>query len=752
MQGADMQGRIHSSSRLSPLLRAGRLAAGVALPLAVLLQPPSAAAQNASHAHHAADAARRAGPTVAVVPDEAGEGAAATLLDEIDVIGRAEALSLAPSVHAVPEGDIRASRLSAGDAARLFERLPGVAFQTGGGVSSLPVVNGMASDRVLTRVNGMSITASCGNFMNPPLSYIDPAAIADATLHAGITPVSLGGDSIAGTISVNSPAPVFAEAGEGTVRGGSVSTYYRSNGDGIGGSVRLHQATETVSIAYTGAGARARDYRDGAGNAVPSTLFQAQNHLFSAAVRSESHRFGLDLGWQRIPYQGFVNQFMDMTGNRSVSVNGSYAGEFDWGTLSGRLYHNRVRHSMDIIGNPGAMPMETDGSDTGYSLKAEIAAGDGQRVTLGHDYHRYRLDDWWPPVAGSMMMGPDTFWNVRDGKRDRAALYGEVETDWSPAWQTLVGVRYEFVGTDAGDVAGYNGGMMYAPDAAAFNALDRRREDHNLDLTATARYEPGKSHVLEFGVARKTRSPNLYERYAWSTNNMASSMVNWTGDLNGYVGNPDLKPEVAHTVRASLEWHDAGQRDWHLRTTAYYTRVADYIGVRWQRDVVRAGRPTQALLRFANHDAELYGVDVEGSKHLGHAHGDWNARAAFSYVRGRDLDTGLPLYNIMPPTLRLSLEHALGNWTSAVELQAVAAKSRVDPVRLEQRTDAYALVNLRTSYRHGNVRFDFGIDNLLDADHHLPLGGLDAAGHRAGNLEPVHGPGRSFNVGLTVDF
>src|SRR5690606_32315354 len=172
-------------------------------------------------------------------------------------------------------------------------------------------------------------------------------------------------------------------------------------------------------------------------------------------------------------------------------------------------------------------------------------------------------------------------------------------------------------------VVGYNGGMMYAPDATAFNALDRRREDHNLDLTATARYEPGKSHALEFGFARKTRSPNLYERYAWSTNNMASSMVNWTGDLNGYVGNPDLKPEVAHTVRASLEWHDAEQRDWHLRTTAYYTRVEDYIGVRWQRDVVRAGRPTQALLRFANHDAELYGVDVEGSKHLGHAHGDW---------------------------------------------------------------------------------------------------------------------------------
>lgn len=730
------------------------LAATAALPLAVLLQPLPAFAQSGSHAHHAAGERRLPAPTVEAAQREsaAEEDGSSTLLDQIDVVGRSEALSLAPSAYDVPQADIEASRLSAGDAARLFERIPGVAFQTGGGVSSLPVVNGMASDRILTRVNGMAVTASCGNFMNPPLSYIDPAAVSEATLHAGITPVSLGGDSIAGTISVNSAGHVFAEAGEGSVRGGSVSTYYRSNGDGIGGSVRLHHATENVSISYTGAGVRARNYEDGAGNAVPSTLFKSHNHLLSVAVRSENHQLGLDLGWQRIPYQGFVNQFMDMTDNRAFSVNGSYSGDFDWGTLSGRLYRHDVRHSMDIIGNPGAMPMETDGSDTGYSLKADITSYEGQRITLGHEYHRYRLDDWWPPVAGSMMMGPDTFWNINDGKRDRVAVYGEVETDWSPAWRTLFGARYEFVTTDTGDVVGYNGGMMYAPDATAFNALDRRREDHNLDLTATARYEPGKSHALEFGFARKTRSPNLYERYAWSTNNMASSMVNWTGDLNGYVGNPDLKPEVAHTVRASLEWHDAGQQDWHLKTTAYYTRVDDYIGVRWERDVVRAGRPTQALLRFTNHDAELYGFDIEGSKYLGYAYGDWNARAAFSYVRGRNLDTGLPLYNIMPPNLRLSLEHALGGWTSAVELQAVADKSRVDPVRLEQRTDAYALVNLRTSYRYENLRFDAGVDNLFDTNHHLPLGGLNAAEHRAGNLDPVRGPGRSFNVGLTVDF
>jgi hypothetical protein len=94
-------------------------------------------------------------------------------------------------------------------------------------------------------------------------------------------------------------------------------------------------------------------------------------------------------------------------------------------------------------------------------------------------------------------------------------------------------------------------------DAAAFNALDRKRTDNNWNLTALARYTPSEMADIEFGVARKTRSPNLYERYAWSTWSMAAVMNNTVGDGNGYIGNLDLKPEVAHTIAATFDWHAA---------------------------------------------------------------------------------------------------------------------------------------------------------------------------------------------------
>ena len=87
----------------------------------------------------------------------------------------------------------------------------------------------------------------------------------------------------------------------------------------------------------------------------------------------------------------------------------------------------------------------------------------------------------------------------------------------------------------------------------------------------------GQQQDLEFGYAQKTRSPNLYERYAWSTGGMAMNMINMVGDGNGYVGNLDLKPEVAHTLSATADWHDAEQQNWGLKVTPYYTYVQDYI-------------------------------------------------------------------------------------------------------------------------------------------------------------------------------
>ena len=162
----------------------------------------------------------------------------ATLLPPVPVETVPESSSLFGG--SVLSGDaLDAGRRGVSDTATLLNSIPGAGAAANGGVSSLPVIHGLADDRIRTEVNGIPITSACPNHMNPPLSYIDPSAVGAINLMAGITPVSAGGDSIAGTIKVTSAPPVFANPGEGLHTEGSLSAFYGSNGNNFGAAASV---------------------------------------------------------------------------------------------------------------------------------------------------------------------------------------------------------------------------------------------------------------------------------------------------------------------------------------------------------------------------------------------------------------------------------------------------------------------------------------------------------------------------------
>ena len=98
---------------------------------------------------------------------------------------------------------LRQRALSA-DTAQLLRDFPGYSSQAAGGVSSLPGIRGLADDRLRIEMDGMSLLSSCGNHMNPPMSYIDPSRVERVRVFAGVVPVSVGGDSIGATVQVDS--------------------------------------------------------------------------------------------------------------------------------------------------------------------------------------------------------------------------------------------------------------------------------------------------------------------------------------------------------------------------------------------------------------------------------------------------------------------------------------------------------------------------------------------------------------------
>ena len=724
-----------------------------------------------------------------------------TRLDPISVEAQVEKTPVL-GASSVDAETVQMLRPATTDTATLLRDVPGVSLNGAGGVSSLPAIHGLADDRLRIKVDGMDLIASCPNHMNPPLSYIDPSNLGTFQVFAGISPVSVGGDSIGGTIIADTLAPEFAALGEQRLSKGEAGAFYRSNNNAYGGNLSATYATETFNINYAGAYSQADNYTAGddfkttkatgrAGHTLPldevgSTAYETQNHTLGMAYKAGGDLFTAKLGYQKMPYQLYPNQRMDLTDNEQKRANVGYAGAFDWGALDATAYYDKVDHKMNFgddkrfwygpesqppaapeVGTPcspvgfmtcaAGMPMKSEGKTTGATLKTDIALSADDVLRLGGEYQRYRLEDYWLPSGGGMW--PGTFQNINDGKRDRIAVFTEWETELNSRWAGLLGVRYENVRTDAGDVQGYKTtppapGNQIA-EAAAFNASDRSKTDNNIDLTALMRYAADPNLDVEFGVARKVRSPNLYERYTWSSWQMAAGMNNFVGDGNGYFGDVDLDPEKAYTVTATFDWHADG-RSWEVKATPYYTRVSDYIDAvklpGWEPDQFN-------VLQYANQSARLYGIDLSARAPLAsNDWGVWGLQGLLNYTNGKNRDTGDDLYNIMPLNGKITLTHDKAGWSNRVEVVMVDRKDKVSEVRNEIETAGYALVNLRGSHSWKRVRVDFGVENLFDKFYSLPTGGTYTGQGSTMQINgipwgiAVPGMGRSVYAGVNVTF
>lgn len=684
---------------------------------------------------------------------------------------------------------LRRAGVATGDAARLLQEIAGVSLYGAGGVSSLPAIRGLADDRLRTQVDGMDLVAACPNHMNPALSYIDPANVGKVVVHAGIAPVSAGGDSIGGSIQMDSAAPRFAAGGE-TLWQARLGAFARSSGFARGGNASGTWASERLSLGAEWSVNRQDNWRAArafkpaapgieggapiAGDVVGSTAYQARNQALSVAWRTGEHLLQWRAGEQRLGFEGFPNQRMDMTANTSRQLNLRYSGNFGWGELQARLYRQDVDHAMDM--GPDryhygyGMPMLTEAHTRGASLQAVVDCGGGDQLRLGIERQTYVLYDWWPPVGG--VMGPNAFWNIDFGRRHRSGAYAEWDGRLAAAWSLRAGLRHDQVMTDTAPVQGYDNGLgaLWGNEAAAFNAQPHRRDTRHQDGAAQLRWQPADDTQLELGWAQQTRSPNLYQRYPWSTQAMAALMNNFVGDGNGYIGNPDLRPEVARSWALTGQWQDPGQQRWQLKATLHRTAVRDFIDAQrcrfGQCSAANAtARSGFVLLQYVNQPALLQGWDLSAQWRLarsedddGTAVRDWGLGLLASQVRGRNRATGDGLYNIMPAHLRLQLHHLQGTaeaqWQATLEWQLVAAKTALSQVRNEMATAGHGLLNLRGSLSRGAWRLDLGVDNLLNRFHTPPLSGayvgqgpsMTTSGIAWGT--PVPGPGRSLSASL----
>lgn len=655
--------------------------------------------------------------------------------------------------------------------------LGGSVFKTGG-VSGFPVVHGLMDDQLHLSFSGMQLNSACPNHMNPILSYLFPSQVGGVTAYTGIVPVSADGNSIGASIIVHPAPPKFAMPGK-TLTRGDIGAYYHTNGAATGAHLAATLANDAFSMKYSGDVSHASDYKAGgdfhaAGPAamgrgsigadvVGSSAYSTNNQMLEFAYRHGTQLTSLGVNWQDIPYEYYPNQRMDMVENKSVLIHLNYRDRFDWGNIKLHVYHQEVRHTMDFgsdkqyqYGTTPGMPMKSHGHVDGVKLDGTIHLDQDDQLRTGLLFHSFRLNDYWPP-SGTGMMAPNTFDNINNGRSNRYDAYVEWRRQWAPRWSTLVGVRGDTVEQNAGDVHGYN--MMYNMQAAAFNAQSHAKTDHNWDWSAVAKFKPSATQKYTFGVMRQERSPNLYQRYTWSSMPMVAVMNNLVGDGNGYVGNLSLKPEVAYTADISGEWAHTQGHPWIVNADAYLTQIHDYIGEQCAPGTTcKSGQFN--ILQYTNQQARMAGADLKGKVRVAQtkAAGAFFLNGKLSYIHARNTSTHQGLFGIAPWQGDVALTQHTVHWDNGVAVQFVGAKTNVSEIQSEPKTGAYAIVNLHATYTQGNVTVRAGIDNLFNRLYYNPQNGVYVGqgmtmmlnGVPAGITVP--GPGRSFNIAFDAHF
>jgi iron complex outermembrane receptor protein len=659
-----------------------------------------------------------------------------------------------------------ATRARSRNTAEIVAQSPGVSLRTNGELASVPLLHGLGGDRTKIVVNGATVSSSCPNYMNDPLSYVASAHAATVRVFAGLTPVSAGGDSLGGTIDVNSSPAAFADTSR-IVASSSAVGFYRSNGQAYGGAVNASIAARHLSAAYTGTWSLNEDYTDGRGHKVTSTYAQSTDHTVTLAADAKGNLIELEGGLHNTPYEGFANAQMDMVRNFAESLNlhlrrAVGSGSKNRGVVDARLYWQGAWHSMNVgrdkiaFPMPMWMPMNTHGRDLGYNVEFEQPLGKRHTLHLGNQLHRFRLDDTWPAVPGNrMMMGPNTFINVNNGRRTQVGTFAELESRWTPQFGAVLGLRNDTVWTNADAVSGYSG--MYAADAAAFNASPHAHTDAMVDVSAMAHWDATPLVAVEAGYARKNRAPNLYERYAWSKTWMAAEMIGWFGDGNAYVGNTVLKPESTNTVSGSLRVRGRSAHVWQLKASPYVNLLDNFIDVD-SLATMASGMATLAELQFANHDARIYGGDLSGNVTLWDnlSWGQGSLTGSAAWLHGERTDTHTPLYQMMPLNARINFDEEWRTLVAGFSVEAADRKRDVDPRRYEQQTAGYALFGLHASYQRGAFQAGASTDNLFNRAYALPLGGVNVDDFQKSMwmdaLHPLTGRGRSVSFSLTARF
>ncbi len=625
----------------------------------------------------------------------------------------------------------------------LLSTLPGVAAIRRGGCGLDPVVRGLKEDRVNVLVDGTRLYNACPSRMDPPTMYVAPWSLESIEVIKGPYSVTRGPGGLGGTVELKTHTlagsqrrEVSGSLGYDTVRRGQ----------------RLEAAVGAArgpwDWAATAGSQVSHDYNAGDGTTVPAD-FRALDAALNVGYTAAPGRFGLSFATHLDDHVDYPALPMDAREASSYRYGLSLDQEAPRGRLTayhGKLYWNRVNHTMDNFDRPASatMAMETrsDADTVGGRVELDLALAGGT-LALGADGYRLardanrRMTMVMSGMGRRMKLWPDAV--ARD-----LGLFAEVGRPLSERLTLRLGVRADWIHSEARAGDGDSGlagqtvrdtfVLANGPEAAQLS-----RSDLEIGGNVRLGYRPDGRWELYTAVGTAARAPDATERYAV----FGPAPGGWR------VGNPALTDE------RSLE-ADLGARGTtgplSLDASLFVNRVDNYVLVHLLPTIPT---PDGAPLKgYTNLDhATLWGGELAATWAVGDA---WQVAAGASYTEGSNGDDGTPLPEIAPLTGRVEVRYDDPDgrlWASA-GCDWAAPQTRADAGFGEDDSPGYALVDLGAGWQiNDHLQLTARVANLLDRTlhHHLTREALAPVGDLAPGDE-IPEPGIGAVVTLAARF
>jgi len=615
--------------------------------------------------------------------------------------------------------------VSTPDAAALVARAPGAALIDNGGLSGQVQYRGLFGERILVRVNGQRFASGGPNLMDPPLHYAPMPLVNRIELDRGISPVRKG-PGLGGGVNAILKQAKFSD---GNVLQPEIdlTAGYRSGDNSylMGGLIGL--SNERFKLGIIASYEKGDDLQF-PGGTIASTSFERLNYGVHTGLKVGNGSLTLTYRRQETDPTGNPPFPMDIQYFDTDFLRLSYAGELrDNLYLEADAGHVAVRHLMDnfSLRQGPANPMRrratfADSDSSTASVALRVGTLD-RHVRIGADVELADKD-----VRITNPMNANFFLtSLNNISSSRVGGFVEARTALG-AIEAEIGARFDHHRMQA-DSPFLGSAIPMGPRilAAQFTNAERTWSGDTVDIAARFWTDIGNFQP-RLSLARKTRVANAVERFSWLPTGASGGLA----DGNIYVGDINLRGEKAWIAEIGLDYEDAS---FYARPTLFYRRVDDYIqGVPFDNSPGVINTPQEMVanmngdstpLRFANVDAELYGMDVDFGWHIASQfHLDGTAR----YVRAKRRDIADNLYRIAPPNARLALSWREETWHLGVELQAFADQNKVSATNSEQRTDGYLLAGL-----FGHVELtpalsiDASVENLFNKNYTQHLAGYN---------------------------